>query len=612
MKRKSIYKNCILQGIRLAYLPAFFFFIFPFKIFSQKSDSLRSVIATSKQKEKVIAAYLQLTDQLCTMHFDEAISFADEGLKVASSKNDFVSFAVLLSNKGRAYYFKGSYDSAARLYYTAISILEKQNEPAKLANVYNEIAKLYRKTGDLNRAAEKYDIALKLFQSVKDSSGISMIYNESGVVYEYGKNYKEAISRYEASLAICEKRRDLTGIAYALDNLAGVYTILKQFDKAELNLLKALSLRKQLKDSFALALNYSDLGSMYLAKGSFLKANESVTESNNIAYAIKYLELLSNNFNLLSDIAKEQGNYQQAYEYSLKHGSLKDSIYNIDRQKAIEELSTRYETAKKEQQLKIQSYQIQKRNIWLCIIAALFLVGGYVSWLAYNRHELQQQARLQQEIINQQQLSTKAVLAAEEKERIRIAKDLHDGVGQMMSVAKMNLSAIHDEVLSSTGNQAKLDKVIDLVDKSCKEVRHISHNMMPVALEKAGIAAAIREFIENIDNRLLTIHFYTEGTDERPDPNVETVLYRIIQECVNNVLKHASASHLDISLIKDDEGFSATIEDNGKGFDDKQAGNHEGIGLKNIKTRIEYLKGSIEWNSSPGKGTLVALHVPVA
>ncbi len=609
-KRKLISKSGFVQVTMLACTISVLFFIFSVKTFSQQTDSLRSVIATSKQKEKVIAAYAELTNKLSTINFSEAISTAGEGLKVASSVKDSVSIAELLSYEGRAYYFKGSYDSAAKLYYNAIAILEKQNEPAKLAQVYNEIAKLYRKTRDLTRAAEKYEMALKLFQLINYSSGISMIYNESGVVYEYRKNYTEAIRRYTASLVICQKRNDRTGIAYALNNLAGVYTILKQFDKAEVYLTKALEIRKQLKDSFALALNYSDIGSLYLAKGDYAKADESFGESNFIASRIQYLELLSNNYNQLAEMAKQQENYQQAYNYHLLHTALKDSIFRIEGQKQIEELSARYETDKKEQQIKIQSYQIQKRNILLFIIAGLLLTAGTVSWLAYNRHELKQKAKLQQEIINQQQLSAKAVLAAEERERIRIAKDLHDGVGQMMSVAKMNLSAMEDELLLNSDKKIKFDKVIGLVDKSCKEVRTISHNMMPVALEKVGIEAAVRDFIENIDSSILTIDFYTEGTDIRPEPNVETVLYRIIQECVNNVLKHASATHLDISLIKDKDGISATIEDNGKGFDSKQADNSEGIGLKNIKSRIEYLKGTIEWNSSPGKGTLVAFYVP--
>jgi len=104
---------------------------------------------------------------------------------------------------------------------------------------------------------------------------------------------------------------------------------------------------------------------------------------------------------------------------------------------------------------------------------------------------------------------------------------------------------------------------------------------------------------------------YTEGLDERLDSNMETVLYRVIQECVTNAIKHAGATTLDISLIKDKEGISGTIEDNGKGFDTTDKEKFEGIGLKNITTRIEYLKGTVDFDSAPGRGTVVALFVPL-
>jgi signal transduction histidine kinase len=210
-------------------------------------------------------------------------------------------------------------------------------------------------------------------------------------------------------------------------------------------------------------------------------------------------------------------------------------------------------------------------------------------------------------------MATKAVLEAEEGERQRIAKDLHDGVGQMMSAAKMNLSAFESEInFANTDQQLSFEKIIQLVDESCKEVRSVSHNMMPNALLKNSLAAAVREFIDKLDQKTLQVHLYTEGLDERLDSNTETVLYRIIQECVNNVIKHSGASTLDISVVKDKDGVSATIEDNGKGFDIADKSKFDGIGLKNIVTRAEYLKGTVDFDSTPGKGTLVAIHVPVS
>jgi len=182
----------------------------------------------------------------------------------------------------------------------------------------------------------------------------------------------------------------------------------------------------------------------------------------------------------------------------------------------------------------------------------------------------------------------------------------------MMSVAKMNLSAFESDFqFLDKDQQESFEKIINLVDESCREVRTVSHNMMPNALLKNNLAIAIKDFVDKIENSSLKVRVYTEGLDDRMDSNLEIVLYRVIQECVNNVIKHADASRLDISVLKDKEGISATIEDNGKGFDIGDKDKFEGIGLKNIITRIEYLKGMVDFDSSPGRGTLIALNVPL-
>ena len=181
-----------------------------------------------------------------------------------------------------------------------------------------------------------------------------------------------------------------------------------------------------------------------------------------------------------------------------------------------------------------------------------------------------------------------------------------------MSAAKMNLSMVESELAFQNPEQKQaFEKAMSLVDEGCREVRSVSHQIMPNALLKSGLASAVREFINKIDQRVIKVNLYAEGLNERVDSLTEPVLYRVIQECVNNVIKHAAASQLDISVIRDGEGISVTIEDNGKGFNPGDKALAEGIGLKNIRSRVEYLKGTVEWDSSPGKGTVVMVHVPV-
>lgn len=216
------------------------------------------------------------------------------------------------------------------------------------------------------------------------------------------------------------------------------------------------------------------------------------------------------------------------------------------------------------------------------------------------------------ELMRQQEQAIRAVMEAEENERERIARDLHDGVGQMMSAAKMNLSAFESELPFTDKEQRhSFEKIIRLVDESCREVRTVSHIMMPNALLKNNLGDAIREFTGKLNQKDLRIHVYTEGLDQRLDSGMETMLYRVVQECVNNTIKHAGADTMDISLIRDKDGISGTIEDNGKGFDASDPAVRKGIGIRNISSRIEYLKGTVDFDSSPGRGTVVAFHIPL-
>jgi len=150
------------------------------------------------------------------------------------------------------------------------------------------------------------------------------------------------------------------------------------------------------------------------------------------------------------------------------------------------------------------------------------------------------------------------------------------------------------------------------VDETLKEVRAVSHNMMPNALIRKGLAAAVREFIDNIAaTGLLKVDLQIIGLNDRLEGTMETVLYRVLQEAVSNIIKHAQASKISIQLIRHDDYLNFILEDNGKGFDASDVNNFNGIGLKNIISRIQYLNGTVDFDSSIGKGTTVIIEVPV-
>ena len=588
--------------------------LFNLNIFAQtnKVDSLQNIINSKTSDPEKIKAFKALTYFYSAKNFDKAIFLANEGIELSGKSKDLSATATFKSLIGVSFYLKGNFDSAAHYYSLALDLMAKANDPGGRASVLNYTGRLYRKLKEYDRSLLMYNEAFEIYKKLNDEDGMATIYNESGVVYEYKAEYNEAISRYTNSLKIREKQNDLLGKSYSLSFIGAIYSMQKKYEAAEKYLQESLEIRKNLNDSFSIALSLQDLAEMYSEKRDFAKSIAYYNSSSAIASSLKYTQLQAENYSKLSVIAEQQGNPSQSLALYKKYSALKDSLFSVEKINQIEELNTKYQTEKKEQQLKIQEAALQKKNFLLTGSSIVFLLLTLTAINIYRKRQAQNKLHLQQEVTRQQDLATKAIIEAEEHERRRIAADLHDGVGQMMSVARMNLSVFEDELVLVNEHQKKsFEKLINLVDESCKEIRNVSHQMMPNALLKSGLASAIKEFTDKIDNRIIKVSIHAGGFNEPIDKNTETVLYRVIQECVNNVLKHSGATLLDISLIKDNDGIAATIEDNGKGFDSTDKNKYDGIGLKNIISRITYLKGTIDFDSSPGKGTLIAIHVPV-
>lgn len=312
----------------------------------------------------------------------------------------------------------------------------------------------------------------------------------------------------------------------------------------------------------------------------------------------------------------ECGNAKETFLILSKHKGIRDSIFKTETAEKTARFRTLYETEKKERENVTLALQVEQdardRRMLLAIFSIALLLVAIGFLVIYSRYKLKKQKEADQQMAEQQQIRFAAVIEAEEKERKRIASDLHDGVGQTMSAAKINLSLLQAEIEFANDEQRDtFEKVLALVDESCREVRNVSHSMMPNALLKWGLGTAIRNFIHRINSKVLNVDYYSEGLDSSLDPNKEVVLYRVIQECVNNVTKHSGATKLYVSLIRDEEEISVTIEDNGKGFDIHDKEKFEGIGLKNIQSRINFLNGTVEWDSTPGKGTVVIINIPV-
>ena len=196
-----------------------------------------------------------------------------------------------------------------------------------------------------------------------------------------------------------------------------------------------------------------------------------------------------------------------------------------------------------------------------------------------------------------------------ETERSRLAKDLHDGLGGLLSGIKLTLSSVANKVPEK--NTPLFTKASNQLDTAIREMRRVAHNMMPEALLKFGLGEAIQDYCDGISESNLVKMEYTQiGSLQMLDKSTEIVLYRIIQELTNNALKHAAAKNIFIQITNHPKGFTITVEDDGKGFDNKMLQEEKGAGLKNVRSRVEYLKGSFVIDTAQGKGTSIIVEIP--
>jgi len=618
---------------------------------NKKLDGFYKQLATTTDTRQRINISNNISAELKLINADSALSLSQKTLTLAEQENypygigtAYLAIGLANSAKGRfellneyaqkaiaiadkiksdslmgyslqamgAYHFdKGNYDISIEKEIAAIHTFEKISDAAGILKAKTVMSQVYQLKNDLPRAQQILQENLLLFPKIDDAKiKINTLHTLANVYGMQGK-YKEALALDSQGIKLCDIENTAFYKSSFYDNMANCYMYSNRFTEAEKYFRLCLQLDSSFDNKKQQADTYLNLGTLMLMQKKYPEARSYLTTAVSLSNTTGYKQGAYGAYLTLSDVYKAQNETEKAFDAISKATALKDSLINEKTENKIVELETLYQTEKKEQQLQLQKAEITKKNylLWgLALSIGLLVLAGFAF---YRKRVIQQELRLQSEVIKQQDIATRAIINAEENERKRIAADLHDGVGQMMSAAKMNLSAFeHEMTFKDETQKLNFEKLLGLVDESCKEIRNVSHQMMPNALLKSSLASAVKEFLDKIDNRIIKINLHAEGLQERLDSNTETVLYRVIQECVNNVIKHSGANKLDISLIKDVDGISATVEDNGRGFDTADKKKFEGIGLKNISSRVTFLKGTVDFDSAPGRGTLVAIHVP--
>ncbi|MEN9569193.1 MAG: hypothetical protein RL172_424 [Bacteroidota bacterium] len=606
-----------MTGCAVAWPVIFFKTVTSTTVFMLFSKFFKSIIAVSitvvcslqafAQKE---AALLKQANQLYESSKPDSASLLLNQL-LANASTPYRMVADAYNILGHVQLDKGNLPGALTQYLLAekTGMANNDIEVATTANI--NISGIYREQNILATARHYIDKAEKNIAALSNKKIVGNFYNNKAILLELTNQFDSAIYTYNKALQIYIDVNDSNRIAIGYNNLGVVYKNKGDYDKALQSYQKVVEIEKKLGNKFILGATYINIGGVQQQLKNYQQAIDYNKQGLAIAHQIEAQYLVVSAAENIADAFFGMKQLDSAYAWRKVHFAENDKYLNTENSKQINEMQVKYEAEKKEQTIALQQAKLSKQKVMLTggsVLALLLLLTAY---LLYRRYKLKKQKELQQRLMEQREEATINILTAEEKERKRIAAELHDGVGQLMMAAWMNLQALGNQQ-DTIGNEQQqlLQKTTLLVGESCKEVRQVSHNMMPNALLKKGLVNAVKEFTQQIDKSVISINLQSAGLDTPLDSITETILYRVIQECVNNTIKHAHATVLDISIHNSAEGIDMLIEDNGRGFDTHQSIPGSGLGLDNIRSRISFLKGSVHWDSSPGNGTVVAIHIP--
>jgi len=545
------------------------------------------------------------TDYLRT-DFALSRAFADSAFGAASRSANAKEIINSMVNKGTSFYYAGEHNVAMTLYVQALEFADSINDPSLQARALNEMGGLQRKQGDLDLAKETLTKALELSRLANDNGSIANSMNNLGVVYDMLEQYTEAMALYEESAEIKRKMGDTYGLTFNLDNMGQVATKMGEFEKGEAYLKEAARLREELGDQTSYAITINNIGELYMMKGDQKTALSYFQQALSTAEKLNYKDFKRHLYMVISDTYKNQGNYSAALDYFSKFSVLKDSIYNEQRSKQILELQTKYETEKKEQEIQIrdlklaeQELYIQQKNLQLYSSIGGLGVLLILLYLAYNR--LQLQKRVQElELVQKMQ-----------GERERISSDLHDHVGAQLTSILSGLQ-ITDQIEGFKKDPEVLQIISSLKDDARETLTSLRDSIW--SLNQSEIS--VTEFAEHLERYVHTALKYLPACSFQIEnktigqftlASIEALnLTRTLQESVQNIVKHAQATHIRIVIGKQ-EKLTIEVIDNGVGFDQSLSASSEHYGINNMKRRMSEIGGTLSVVSSPGNGTRVIL-----
>lgn len=631
-------------------------------------DSLRAIAFKTSADTHSIKAYTELQRFYFNGgRYDSALYYSRRSLPVTRQVGNKPMLARIYYNAGLIYTNLTRYDSAVFYLTEAERMARQVADTHLLVSTFNANALLSNYQSDFKTAVEYLTGAATLIESSKTGTyqhylpqlygniGHNLIAEkqwQKGIVYEkkalafsgypdekryrvmlhldiadaYIESKQPTVAKphLDSAALLSEELHNLILETMLLSTWGNYYAELNNLFRSSQSFLRAYQIADSLNNDYIQSEAADNVAITYLKQGNWPAAEKFALIANSLAAALKNHQVRTSSYETLKKVALQKEDFEKAFIYSELQKLYADSSTNAASQKSSLYLEARYQSVKKENDIAALTLSnantqlvVLKRNRWLLIgsvSAALLLLFMALLFRQSRQKRLiaEKDALLQQEQVKylerqQQFVSLQSMVNGQETERSRIAKDLHDGLGGLFSTIKMYFSTLQHEQ-PPLKQDPLFVKSYEMVNTASEEVRRIAHNMMPEVLIKLGLLQAVQELCNSISaGKLLRVTLQTYGMEKRLNAFTEVMLFRIIQELLNNIIKHAKASEAIIQFNREAERLSIMIEDNGHGFNLASAEKISTAGLESVKSRVNYLNGTLSIDSQKGSGTTVMM-----
>ncbi|MDR3219833.1 MAG: tetratricopeptide repeat protein [Dysgonamonadaceae bacterium] len=586
-------------------------------------DSLVNVLNTqSPTVDEQLTVYIKLCSFYQLNDNEKYLFYAEKGLNLAKKEKNKFKMIEFNNFQGRAYSNKADYELAHKYFNTALNLAIEIKDRDLEIQTYGNLAVSYSNKGDLKTGIEYYQKALSCLESLgKEEKSATWLANIGGMYRLLGE-YDLASTYLKKAESIAEKIDDKNALVKTYSSLGNLYREMEDLDKAMEYGLKSLKVSQDMHHKWGEANAYQTLADISINKEQYDEAEKYADECLRLAKEIENTKLIIVGWNALSNVYLYQNRYKEAEDaafmawktdstnlyigmnimsnithsnislgnkekasmYLNKYTDLNNEYNNKNVRENLMEQEVKYETEKKE--LKIAAMEKDKiLYMWIILLVTIVLVVLLLLYLNNKRLARQKIKQLEQE---KQIATTKSVIEGETAERKRLARDLHDGLGGMLSAVKINLD-----------NLDHIQNARTLLDSSIDELRRVARNLMPVSLLRLGLKASLEDFCGAFPQ----VDFQFYGEEKHTSENLELLIYRCVHELVNNAIKYSGAKHINVQMIQNENNISLTVHDDGCGFDPQKV--KQGMGLKNLTDRLTVFNGALDIVSTPGNGTEV-------